>query len=451
MNGLGKSGPETREEDVFTNRSGRCRRSEPELPAVDRDSDQFRDALDVDVRRRLTQSCANLHQQIGAACQDAGAGVGRNQPDRLGNRLRCFVTNRLHCPTIRQGQDSPATALARLAIQSDSGHAVWIERARDERSEFADFPGIRTELRLELILHYAGTDIMKRASGILAIAATALVFSSGQPASALEPQKPRRSNPPEKVATQSPGKTTQVAGKTTQVPEKGSKTPDKTTKVADKSVLSQQRAQIVRCAVPDLGGRDISDAKGILEKAHLSLGDVDRRRDSHRTGTIIEQSARPGSPIKCGSAVHVVAAVFVDQQTDPPACQVRVPDLFNADLRAAEKILAGQKLKLGDIQSKTDTRVKGTVIGQLPPRGTPVICGSVVTIVVAVPPEPPPCPAIRVPSVIGRDQETGIKLLNRAGIRVRNIDQVKSDAPTGTILRQSALEPLGKCLSLIHI
>ena len=287
---------------------------------------------------------------------------------------------------------------------------------------------------------------MKRISGILAIVVPALVLSSGRTASALAPQAPRSSNPPEKTAAQVPVKTTQATGKTTQVPDKATQAPDKATRVP-----VDARAQMVRCAVPDLGGLNISAAKGVLEKAHLSLGDEDHRRDSHRTGTIIAQSAQPGAPVKCGSAIGVVTSIFVDTSVDPPACQVKVPDLLNADMQSAEKILAGQKLKLGDVQSRTDTRTKGTVVGQLPPRGTPVTCGSTVNIFVAVPPEPPPCPPIKVPSVIGRDQQTGIKLLNQAGIRVRNIDQVKSDAPTGTILRQLPPQPFGKCEASIDL
>jgi beta-lactam-binding protein with PASTA domain len=266
---------------------------------------------------------------------------------------------------------------------------------------------------------------MKRISGILAIGVTALVLASGRTTSALEQQPPKTSKTPARVEAQVP----------------------------DKSALPQQGAQAIRCTVPDLLGLNVSAARGVLEKAHLSLGDVDRRPDSHKTGTIIGQSAKSGTPVKCGLTVDIVSAVFTEpQQPNPPVCEVRVPDLFNVEMRSAEKILGGQKLKLGDIETKADTRLKGTVIGQLPPRGALVPCGTSVKIVVAVPPpEPPPCPPIKVPSLIGQDQETGITLLARAGLRVGNIERVKSEEPTGTILRQLPPKAFGKCEASIDL
>src|SRR6185295_7020432 len=117
-------------------------------------------------------------------------------------------------------------------------------------------------------------------------------------------------------------------------------------------------------------------------------------------------------------SIDLVVAVQA-RPPEPPMC--KVPKLYGADQQAISRLLDKAGLALGKTSSQEDKRPAGTVIQQWPEAGSLARCDSHVEVVFAQAPAPV-CPPIIVPSVIGRDQETGIKLLTGARVRIGNIE-----------------------------
>jgi beta-lactam-binding protein with PASTA domain len=185
------------------------------------------------------------------------------------------------------------------------------------------------------------------------------------------------------------------------------------------------------CQVPALvDARVDGPASGILESRRLRLGRIDRRPDPRPKGTIIDQSPEAGSYVPCGSAVNVLVAV----PDTPPPC--RVPDLFEAGVGPAKDILGRQRLTLGRVDTRTDSRPRGTIIDQSPERGTSVPCGSPVNVLVAVPLPPDVPPTCRVPRLVGADARTIRNLLSDARLSLGSTSSRQDARPAGTVIEQ---------------
>ena len=182
--------------------------------------------------------------------------------------------------------------------------------------------------------------------------------------------------------------------------------------------------------VPNLIGHDLRAAASMLDG--LSIGNVARRRATAPPGFVIDQSPKPGTRMRCGSAVNVLIA-----EQEPERCQVQVPALVNARVDGpATGILESRRLRLGRISSRHDPRPKGTIIDQSPEPGASVPCGSPVNVLVAVPLPADVQPTCRVPRLLGADARTITNILGDARLSPGSISSRQDTRPAGTVIAQ---------------
>ena len=321
---------------------------------------------------------------------------------------------------------------------------------------------------------------MKRArTAILAIGMVALALSSSSRSLlAFEPQTKAASKPPERAVTQVPDKSSRVLRQRQEqqvvrctVPNLIGLNVNAATGTLEKARLSLggigrradsrptgtvidqsakpdsqvpcgSRIDVVSaffddgprldCTVPKLTGNDEGSAKKDVTGAKLVVGRVDRRPDSRQpVGTVTDQSPQPGKPVRCGSHVDFRVAVG---DVGPPLC--RVPSLLSDDVSSARKALESEKLTLGNVDTRRDSRPKGSIIDQSPERGALVPCGSPVGIAVAVPPEVQ-TPSCTVPSLLDADAQSAEKELGGKKLSLGRVVSRTDSRPQGTVIDQA--------------
>jgi beta-lactam-binding protein with PASTA domain len=130
--------------------------------------------------------------------------------------------------------------------------------------------------------------------------------------------------------------------------------------------------------VPALRGRSVRDAKFTLERSGLRIGDVEyAASDAYPENTIVEQSIQPGMKVSKATAVKITISRGKELQ------QITVPDFTGKTLSEAERLIAQQGLKLGNItlQASFDL-IPNTVVDQFPRGGESVMAGQAVDLFV---------------------------------------------------------------------
>jgi len=130
--------------------------------------------------------------------------------------------------------------------------------------------------------------------------------------------------------------------------------------------------------VPDLRGKMLRDAKMLLLKANLSIGDVNYQySDASPNGTVFEQYPTPGLKINTATKVNLTVS------QGPLMGRVPVPDLSRLTLSDAIAKLTASKLSLGKVtfEPKPDG-IPNTVMDQYPTPGELLTEGSTVDIFV---------------------------------------------------------------------
>jgi len=227
------------------------------------------------------------------------------------------------------------------------------------------------------------------------------------------------------------------------------------------------------CSVPDLLNDPEATVEPQLAREKLRPGRINTIESDQRAGTVVRQAPARGVEVKCGSQVDVWIAVPFPPKPDPPIVDCRVPDLIEDSEPSIEPQLARAKLYLGNVTGQESNQRPGTVVRQLPPRGTTVKCESRVDVWIAVPPKPkpdppkpdpprpdppkpdppkpdppkpdppkhdPPPPApvrIVVPRLEGRDQMAATRMLEAVGLHVGEVGRQPSDGPRDTVVQQS--------------
>lgn len=138
--------------------------------------------------------------------------------------------------------------------------------------------------------------------------------------------------------------------------------------------------------VPDLIGKQFSDAQQTASRQHLNLDKVgDDYSDTWPAGTIYQMSPPPGRTIKPGKEIDVYVS-------DGPRL-TDVPDLTQLPIDRARKDLMDAGLPLGTIATDySDTVPKNSVISQQPDAGSKVSHDTPVNITISKGPAPPPAP-----------------------------------------------------------
>ncbi len=129
--------------------------------------------------------------------------------------------------------------------------------------------------------------------------------------------------------------------------------------------------------VPDLRGKSLRDAKMLLLKSNMSIGNVSYQySDSATNGTVFTQSPAPGTKTTASTLVNLVVS------EGPLMGRVPVPSLSNMSLSQAIEKLKSVKLELGKVNYQNGAP-ENQVLDQYPPAGDLVNEGASVDVFVA--------------------------------------------------------------------
>ena len=154
-----------------------------------------------------------------------------------------------------------------------------------------------------------------------------------------------------------------------------SQDPAAGTRVSAGSQVNFVIATPAMITVPNLIGLDLSRAEGLLEKAGLRTGDVEKRTVARPAGTVLEQNPSAGARTPYNAPVGMAVAGGL-----PPAI---IPDLIGMPLKRALATLHELNLPSGNISRKGSDRPVDTVLGQNPVPGAAVEVGTTVNLSVA--------------------------------------------------------------------
>jgi serine/threonine-protein kinase len=155
--------------------------------------------------------------------------------------------------------------------------------------------------------------------------------------------------------------------------------------------------------VPDLTDRTLQEAKALLERRGLVLGEpTERYHERFAAGRIIRQSVPPGERIPEGSEV----AVVVSKGPAP----VPVPSVLGRTREEAESLL-GTTWVVDVLERYSDDVPRGSVISQTPEPRTKLQPGETVVIVVSLGPRTLP-----VPDLTGMTRDAAVAKLRALGL-----------------------------------
>ncbi len=173
--------------------------------------------------------------------------------------------------------------------------------------------------------------------------------------------------------------------------------------------------------VPDLSGRTEQEARELLGKARLRVGDITTVEANSKPGTVLKQDRAPSSPVAVGTAVGFALAIPIT---------VVVPDLSERTEQEARELLGKARLRVGAITTVEANMKPGTVLKQDRAPGSPVAVGTAVGFVLAIP------ITVIVPDLSGRTEQEARELLGKARLRVGDITTVEANSKSGTVLKQ---------------
>ena len=179
----------------------------------------------------------------------------------------------------------------------------------------------------------------------------------------------------------------------------GSQTPEVSEKPVD-TIIGQQptpgeqleQGQAVNVTVsagkekttvpPLVGLTSVTDAETALSDAKLVLGKVTEQDGAEPKGYVLSQNPPEGTSVDVGAKVDIVISTG----------KSGVPSVVGQPEQIARGALSAAGLEVNVVYQESATVPQGIVLEQDPPAGTPADKGTVVTLVIAVSPEPTPTP-----------------------------------------------------------
>jgi beta-lactam-binding protein with PASTA domain/predicted Ser/Thr protein kinase len=178
--------------------------------------------------------------------------------------------------------------------------------------------------------------------------------------------------------------------------------------------------------VPDLTGKNVSQAGTALGQAKLILAAPISEPSNSPKDTITRQNPAAGTPVVPGTTVTVWVSA------GPAGGQVDVPNIVGKTQDAALVQLTALKLA-GNPQAVDSNSPAGQVVSQSPKPGQLVVEGSTVTFQVSNGPKPT---TTAVPPVIGLTEAQAKSAIVLAGL-VATVATASGDAPAGTVMDQT--------------
>lgn len=186
--------------------------------------------------------------------------------------------------------------------------------------------------------------------------------------------------------------------------------------------------------MPDLVGKNVTDAQAALDKLHLGLRVADRVYDKSPADSVVRQVPAPNIAVKEGQYAHVVLSLG--------ALSIRVPSIENASLRTARIELLQAGLQLGEVTAPYLERKEfgeagepqaDTIIVQSPRAGTMATSPRVDVLA----PQSPRTAAFVMPFFIGLNEGDAQRALTDAGVHGIKITPVPAPQwPLGTVIEQ---------------
>ena len=186
--------------------------------------------------------------------------------------------------------------------------------------------------------------------------------------------------------------------------------------------------QTARVEVPSVIGVSASSAVSTLRAASLEAR-VRLVDSSERSGTVVDQTPAEGAEVAEGTTIQLEVA-----KARPEVQRIAVPDVVGSSAEAARSELRSAGLRVRTV-AVASQEPAGTVIAQSPRGGVKLREGATVRLTVSTGPT-----RVDVPDVTGLDEASATLELERAGFRVRVIDESIADpAEDGVVLRQSPI------------
>ena len=177
--------------------------------------------------------------------------------------------------------------------------------------------------------------------------------------------------------------------------------------------------------VPDLCGQ---------RESSLDLPDWATVETSYRyesdvpAGIVISQSPLAGSQLKVGNGKSRTLTLTVSLGTE----EKTVPNVLGQNVRVAAALLRDHGFTVAEVQASGGK--EGEVIGISPSVGTALPIGSTVTLTVS---QGTLAFTVTVPNLTGLSRSSALLELFRCGLTVGEVVEEASDAPVGTVIRQS--------------
>ncbi|SKA92376.1 serine/threonine protein kinase [Caloramator quimbayensis] len=179
--------------------------------------------------------------------------------------------------------------------------------------------------------------------------------------------------------------------------------------------------------VPSIIGLNEDEARKVLESKKLNMEVANRVSDKKPAGEVIRTYPAENTTVKQNSTVRVVIS------TGPK--EVKVPDLTNLDLIAAESLIKRNALKIGVIERKNSDEVsKDLIISQSPEKGTMVQEGTEISIIISDGPE---LKLVTVPSLLGKSLDEAKNELKKYNLSLGTISySVDNNYADGVVIDQ---------------
>jgi serine/threonine-protein kinase len=176
--------------------------------------------------------------------------------------------------------------------------------------------------------------------------------------------------------------------------------------------------------VPDVTGKSVLEARGILSGEDFEVKTRSQESSSSDEGKVMEQSPPGGEKAEVGSVVTLTVG-------GGPST-VEVPDLSGMTVSEAGSALDSAGLKLGDrSESVSDSIPEGGIISQNPSAGTGVAPGTSIDVTLSTGPR-----QVTVPDVVGKNITTAKRSMLNADLGYTT-RKVRSQRPEGTVVSTS--------------
>ncbi len=177
-------------------------------------------------------------------------------------------------------------------------------------------------------------------------------------------------------------------------------------------------------AVGRVLGLPVGEAeKQLAEEGLKAKRETDEADPVIPAGHITWQDPPPGTALPRGAIVRLTAS-------SGPA-PVSVPDVTGFEVELARLVVEAAGLRIGEVDAVPNVVEAGVVVSTRPPTGTTRAPGTSVGLVVSKGPAD-----IRVPDVVGLEQEEARRRLEKAGLRIGKVSARGGRGRAGTVAQQ---------------